>query len=131
MIIKLSPQRRDDELVVIKKGAVLTVNGEDFDFSRMGDGDTLPYGAINSIWFVDAVEVIDNQLVLTLLFPNPFNYSQAQAFPQPLHDVPDGVVQFPLPLSEAETLAMFPPKELEPEPESATEVSLYEQESEQ
>ena len=45
--------------------------------------------------------------------------------------MPDGVVQFPLPLSEAETLAMFPPKELEPEPESATEVSLYEQESEQ
>lgn len=97
MIIILSPQRRDDTLEVTKNGDVLKINGEDFDLSIMGDGDTLPYGAIDSIWFANNVEKIDNELVVTLLFPNPWNYSQEQAFPVPLENVPDGPVAFPQP----------------------------------
>jgi hypothetical protein len=100
MIVKLSPQRRDDKLDVFKLGDVLTVNGEQFDFSLVGKGDTLPAQAISSIWFVDKVERIDGELVLTLLFPNPWNYSQEQAFPAPLQEVPDGPVAFPQPVPE-------------------------------
>jgi hypothetical protein len=105
MKIILSPQRRDDILTVIKNGDVLTVNGEDFDLSPINEGDTLPREAISSIWFSEQVDRIDGELVVTLLFPNPWNYSQAQAFPVPLENVPDGLVIFPQPLSEEESLA--------------------------
>jgi hypothetical protein len=107
MRINLSPQRRDDTLEVIKTGDVLTVNGEDFDLSPIGDGDTLPASAITSEWFFDKVDRIDGKLVLTLILPNPFNYSHEQAFPVPLENVPDGLVVFPGPLPESE-LEMAP-----------------------
>ena len=103
MKINLIPQRREDSLHVIKSGDVLTVNGEVFDFSPMGDGDTLPATAINSFWFLNKVERIDGELEMTLLFPNPWNYSQEQAFPVPLVGVPDGKVVFPAPLPSTET----------------------------
>ena len=103
MKILLSPQRRDDTLEVTKYGDVLTVNGEPFDFSPVGEGDTLPREAIESMWFAGPVHRIGGELVLTLLFPNPWNYSQKQAFPVPLEDVPDGPVEFPGPLSEEES----------------------------
>ncbi|WP_055128529.1 hypothetical protein [Pseudomonas mediterranea] len=105
MRIILSPQRRDDILEVSKLGDVLTVNGEEFDLSPIGEGDTLPREAINSVWFAGPVDRSDGELVLTLLFPNPWNYSQAQAFPLPLENVPDGPVEFPGPLNEEETAA--------------------------
>ncbi|MBV4518545.1 hypothetical protein KVG88_00590 [Pseudomonas sp. SWRI74] len=98
MLINLSPQRRDDTLEVVKAGNVLSVNGKDFDFSPMGEGDTLPASAISSIWFFDKVDRINGELVLTLYLPLPYNYSHEQAFPVPLESVPDGPVAFPLPL---------------------------------
>ncbi|RRW68250.1 hypothetical protein EGJ53_00405 [Pseudomonas fluorescens] len=103
MKINLTPQRRDDTLEVIKQGNTLVVNGETFDFSPMADGDTLPATAISSLWFLNNVECIGGELELTLLFPNPWNYSQEQAFPVPLVDVPDGPVVFPAPLPITET----------------------------
>lgn len=110
MRINLSPQRRDDTLEVIRSGDVLTVNGEPFDFSLMADGDTLPATAIASGWFCGSVEKQNGELELTLLLPLPVNFSQAQAFPVPLLNVPDGPVAFPAPLPDVE-------------PESITEVS--------
>lgn len=95
MIIKLSPQRRDDTIQVVKVGNVLIVNGQYFDFSRMVDGDTLPRSAISSEWFADNVDCINGELVLTLILPNPWNYSHQQAFPVPLENVPDGPVALP------------------------------------
>ncbi|MBV4552261.1 hypothetical protein HU742_014035 [Pseudomonas sp. SWRI102] len=102
MRIILSPQRRDDTFEVTKAGDVLTVNGEGFDFSPVGEGDTLPREAINSIWFAGPVDRTQGELILTLLFPIPRNYSQAQAFPAPLENVPEGPVVFPLPLNDEE-----------------------------
>jgi hypothetical protein len=98
MIIKLSPQRRDDTLVVTKTGSILSINDEVFDFSPLSDGATLPRSAINSEWFARDVEMISGELVITLLFPNPANSSPEQAFPVDLVDVPDGPVAFPQPL---------------------------------
>ncbi|MBC3375813.1 hypothetical protein HU762_17825 [Pseudomonas sp. SWRI92] len=99
MKIVLSPQRREDTLEVIKTGDILTLNGEEFDLSSIGEGDTLPQSAIDSPWFVGPVDRVDGELVLTLLLPNPWNYSQEQAFPVPLENVPDGPVVLPAPLS--------------------------------
>ena len=103
MMIILSPQRRDDTLEVVKSGEVLTVNGEDFDLSRIGEGETLPGSAFvgpNAFWFAGDVSRVDGELVLSLLFPNPWNYSQEQAFPVPLESVADGPVAFPAPLPD-------------------------------
>lgn len=98
MIINLSPQLRDDTLSIIKSGNVLTINGEAFDFSPIQEGDTLPATAIDSPWFLDKVERKEGELELTLLFPNPPNFSPEQAFPVPLVGVPDGPVKLPQPL---------------------------------
>lgn len=103
MIIKFSPQRRDDTLTLSKLGNTLTVNGELFDFSRMNDGDTLPRAAIISELFAGDVEMIGGQLVLTMILPNPINYSPEQAFPSDLIDIPDGEIALPQPLPEPET----------------------------
>lgn len=100
MKILLSPQRRDDTLDLVKNGEVLSINGEAFDLSRVGEGDTLPRLAIDSVWFAGDVERINGELVLTLFLPNPWNYSQAQAFPVPLENVQDGPVPLPQPLPE-------------------------------
>ncbi len=109
MMIKLSPQRRDDTLHVVRTGDTLAVNGQVFDFARVAEGDTLPWAAIGSEWFAGDVERVNGQLVLTLWLPNPWNYSPEQAFPVPLLDVPDGVVLFPAPLpAEGESAAPLP-----------------------
>lgn len=97
MKIILSPQRRDDALIAVKSGDVLTLNSVRFDLSPIGEGDTLPFDAIHSQWLPGNIERLNGELTLTLLFPNPSNYSQAQAFPSPLLNVPDGVVVFPEP----------------------------------
>lgn len=97
MKIILSPQRRKDTLIAVKSGDVLTLNSVRFDLSPIGEGDTLPFDAIHSQWLPGSIERLNGELTLTLLFPNPSNYSQAQAFPSPLLNVPDGVVVFPGP----------------------------------
>lgn len=102
MRIKLSPQRRDDTLEVVRSGSTLTINGEVFDFSRMVDGDTLPLSAITSEWFAGAVDKEGGELTLTLVLPNPWNFSPEQAYPATLENVPDGAVIFPGPLPEPE-----------------------------
>lgn len=104
MRIKLQANRCDDTLEVIKNGNILIVNGEAFDFSPMADGDTLPYGAITSTWFPADVEHTRGELVVTLMLPNPRNYSPEQAFPVDLIDVQDGPVLFPQPLPTVDTI---------------------------
>ena len=114
MRILLAPQRRDDLLEVVKAGDTLVVNGEPFDFSPVGEGDTLPLSAIHSGWFAGPVDRINGELVLTLILPNPWNFSPEQAFPVPLEDVPDGPVALPGPLPEPEEPVA---QELDVEPE--------------
>jgi hypothetical protein len=100
MIIKLSPQRRDDALILVKSGDKLTINGEVFDFTPMPEGGTLPAEAIASGWFVEDVRRENGELLIHLLLPNPVNYSPAQAFPADLLNVPDGSIALPEPLQK-------------------------------
>lgn len=117
MKISLSPQRRDDTLVVVKSGSKLTINGELFDFSSMPDGDTLPASAIISPWFAGQVDNVGGELELILILPLPANYSPEQAFPEPLLVAADGPVALPQPLkiSEQELAAMTDQVAAEPE----------------
>lgn len=100
MKIILSPQRRDDTVTYQKAGDVLTVNGEVFDFSKVEEGDVLPKEAIKSEWFSGDVTRISGELQLSLILPNPWNYSQAQAFPAPLFITKNGLLNLPKPLPQ-------------------------------
>ncbi|PAA14369.1 hypothetical protein CJU74_14745 [Pseudomonas fragi] len=101
MKIILSPQRRDDTVCYRKAGDTLSVDGEVFDFSRVEEGDVLPRDAIRSEWFAGDVTRINGELQLTLILPNPWNYSQAQAFPVPISVTKNGLVELPAPLPVA------------------------------
>ena len=95
MKIFLSPQRRDDTLSVVRRGDLLIVNDEPFDFQADEEGDILPRSAIESDWFAGDVTRVNGELELTLILPNPANFSQAQAFPVPLTITKMGQLSFP------------------------------------
>lgn len=99
MNIYLSPVVREGYDEYYKQGNVLTLNGESFDFSPMREGDTLPLEAISSELFGGNVEYKNGHLEVVVKFSiPPERYSQEQAFPDPMIDVPDGLVALPQPL---------------------------------
>jgi hypothetical protein len=108
MKILFSPVRSDEVLSLHKLGDTLVVNGEAFDFSPMGVGDVLPVQAISSSWFARDVERTSDGLVFTIVLPNPANYSQQQAFPEPLLNVLDGEVPLPQPLPDNAAVMELP-----------------------
>lgn len=95
MNISLSPVRRDDALSVSKSGDILTVNGEDFDFSALPAGATIPAEDVPCEWIVGPVERIDGNLCLTLMLPHGPNPDPSVAFPDPIINPPDGIVSLP------------------------------------
>lgn len=96
MLIKLSPQRRDDALAVSKMGDVLTINGELFDFSALPNGATLPRSAIGCDLIAGDVERAAGELIVPLILPHGASPSPAVAFPADLVDAPDGPVELPI-----------------------------------
>lgn len=99
MNITLSPVRMDVESFEVRKlGSSLWVNGEEFNFSPMQEGSTLPADAVLSDHFPGPVNMVDGVISLTLRIPLPGNFSQEQAFPSPLLGVQDGQVELPNPL---------------------------------
>lgn len=95
MKITLAPQRRDDTLAVSKQGDTLTINGEAFDFSVIPDGATLPASAVACEFIAGPVERINGVLQISLILPHGPNPSQAVAFPEPLINPADGVLELP------------------------------------
>lgn len=98
MWILFSPQRREDIATYLISGELIIVNGEPFDFSKIEEGDVLPKEAIKSEWFSGGVTRINGELQLRLILPNPWNYSQAQAFPSPIRVTKNGLLDLPKPL---------------------------------
>lgn len=98
MNINLSPVLMAKTLTLAKSGDTLIINGESFDFAPLPEGATLPYGSVASEWVFGDVSRISGELDITITLPLPDNYSQEQAFPVPLLNVPDGVVALPQPL---------------------------------
>lgn len=120
MKIKLSPVSGLPDLIVVKSGDALVINSERFDFSFVKSGDQLPVSAIQNEWFAAStlVERIGSDLQLTLRFPNPANPSQAQSFPEPLVNVPDGVIKWPD--SDPDADGNIPPQ---PQPDPNAEIT--------
>jgi len=95
MHITLSPQRRDDNLTVIKQGDTLTINGAAYDFSGVSDGATLPKAATDCEWLASDVRRVDGVLHMTLTLPNAADASEAARFPDPMVDPADGTLALP------------------------------------
>lgn len=95
MRILLSPQQRSDVLEIKKSGDVLTINGVIYDFTQVTEGSTLPLEAVSCPFLVSNVERIGGVLHLTLILPHGSNPSQAVAFPNPLINPPDGLLELP------------------------------------
>lgn len=109
MIINLSPQRREDALIVSKVSDVLTINSHAFDFSALPDGATIPAGEVPCEWIVGSIERVAGELHLTLILPHGPKPSQAVAFPQPIINPPDGVIALPAdPAQIADTIEEEP-----------------------
>jgi hypothetical protein len=105
MIIKLSPQRRDDALVLSKKGDVLTINGEEFDFTAIPDGATLPASAVKSEFIAGDVTRTGGTLTVPLILPHGPNPSEAVAFPADIKANADGKITLPQDPEEPEEIA--------------------------
>jgi hypothetical protein len=94
MRITFSPTRRDDRLVLIKSGDVLTINGEAFDFSALPEGNTLPRDAVACEWLAGDVERIEGVIHLALILPHGAQAPQQTRFPVPII-AGDGPVALP------------------------------------
>lgn len=95
MIIKLKPQRRDDNVTIIKSGDTITINGQAFDFSVIPDGATLPAEAVECEWIAGEIHRFDGELTLSLILPHGPNPSQAVAFPADIVNPADGPLELP------------------------------------
>jgi hypothetical protein len=95
MNITFIPQRRDDTLTVLKHGDTLTINGIEFDFSVIPDGATLPASAVACEYVTGNIERINGVLHISLILPHGPSPSQAVAFPAPIINPADGVLELP------------------------------------
>lgn len=97
MQISFIPMRRDDRPELSVTGDVLTINGEEFDFSGVPDGATLPRDAVVCGWLASDVTRIGGVLHLTLILPHG-----------PLPDVPQETLR-PVPVSVSAGPVPLPP----------------------
>ncbi|WP_252959403.1 hypothetical protein [Pseudomonas simiae] len=95
MIIKFSPQRRDDELTVSIRSDVLTINGERFDFRELPEGAVLPASAVECEFVVGDVTRKNGELTISLLLPYGPDATEAAKFPADIVSPPDGNVSLP------------------------------------
>ena len=95
MRISFVPQRRDDALIVVKSGDVLTINGDVVDLSVVPDGADLPSEAIDNDWIVGTVRRVDGVLHVSLILPHGPDAGEDVRFPNDIVDPPDGVIALP------------------------------------
>ena len=98
MIIKFSPSvgiDPEETLKISKRGDVLTVNGERFDFRPLPDGAVLPASAVDCDYIEEEVRRVDGDLIITFRLPIAPDASTAASFPRDIINPPDGYVSIP------------------------------------
>ena len=95
MIINLSPVRDDSALNISVNQDVITLNGVDYDFSQLQEGETLPSKAIESTWFMGDVTRTLGEVIVTIRLPHGPYAGEAARFPEPITVIQDGPVQLP------------------------------------
>lgn len=95
----------DELLIATVNDDVINLNGVDFDFSPLKEGESIPFDAINSAWFASDVVRKDGIIHLTLILPHGANAPYETRFPEAYNislDVSQGIV--PLPSYDLEVL---------------------------
>lgn len=95
MKITFSPQIRNDAIAVRRFGDTLEINGAIFDFSPLPEGGVLPASAVSSEFVIGDVARKGGRIELTLILPVTVDAPHSAAFPLPIIDPPNGVVQLP------------------------------------
>jgi hypothetical protein len=95
MIIKLSPQRSDEILTLVKNGDMLRINNQNYDFNPLVEGAVLPMGSINCKFIAGNVTRTNGEVVVTIILPYNVSHSNNRRFPTDLINVPDGPVELP------------------------------------
>lgn len=101
MHITLSPQRRDETLILTRTGDTLTLNGQALDLSVIPEGATIPAEAIDSPWICGPITREAGVLHLHLLLPHgPIPHpappeADAVRFPQPITVTGNGPITLP------------------------------------
>lgn len=95
MILYLSPQRSDENLKIIKKQDCLIINNMEYDFSNLSEGSVLPKEAVDCKWISSDITKINNEIILTIIFPIGPNASEQQRFANFISVYEDGEVVLP------------------------------------
>ncbi|MBD9629737.1 hypothetical protein [Pseudomonas sp. PDM19] len=95
MLIKLSPSRSDDKLIIVRDGEALTINGQVLNFGGIGEGETVSAESLECPWINQPVSRIDGEIVLTLIMPYGLLAGDQSKFPADIVDPPDGPVELP------------------------------------
>lgn len=95
MIIELSPILGNKEMLLDVEGDKVYINGEEFDFTELPEGATLPSGAIDSDYFEGEVTRINGRLKMCIVMPHGDNAPIETCYPQPIHVLEDGSVTLP------------------------------------
>lgn len=100
-IIQFSPTRCDntDLLTASVSGDVLTLNGTEFDFGPLNDGDILPSKATGCDYFMGSIERVGDVIAVHLMMPHRANAPEYVTFPDPV-TVEDGDVPVPTSIME-------------------------------
>lgn len=78
------------------RGNVLIVNGEEWDFDPMEDGDVLEPELLGSPWWLfGAVEQIDGVIHIRMVLPHGPYAPETRRFPNGRNVTKDGVVSLP------------------------------------
>ena len=93
-MIKLRPQQNNSlpALTVVKSGEVYTINGNEYDFTQLADGDYLPDGATDCEYILGEVIRDGADLNMTLLCPYSGHGTQSERYPSQVDNTSDGVL---------------------------------------
>lgn len=82
MRISFSPRLAASPLPDVSTlGDVITIGGQEYDFSPLAGGDVLPRDAVDCPWLASDVVRIDGEIVLTLFLPHGLSAPQETLFP--------------------------------------------------
>ncbi len=112
MKISLSPQLSIDTYTLSVSGDVLTIDGKEYDFGPLAEGDLLPIEAVNCKWLISDVTREEGHVCLTLVLPHGYNAPEETRFPKTLVVTSDGPITLP-PYDEPQVSEVVPEPEAE------------------
>lgn len=78
-----------------KRGDSLIINGDEFDFSPLLEGERIPMHAIQSDFMAGAVERHNGVLIIPIRLPVSEALASMIGIPGPILDAPDGPLDLP------------------------------------